>query len=188
MDKNIIRKQKLYERKSLSYEAVINKSKVITDKLKNDDLFINCSTILLYSDYNNEVVTRDIFSIAKNMGKMIAYPKSYIMGDTPCMDFYIVDSLDELISGYKGIMEPADNLTKLDVDKLENVVCIVPGVAFDKQHMRIGYGKGFYDRFLSAHHNIKTIAPAYDFQIVDFIDSDANDIPIDLIITENSIF
>jgi len=101
------------------------------------------------------------------------------------MDFYYVNSLNDLTKGYMGILEPdIINKALLPVDEYSGL-CIVPGVAFDKNCNRIGYGKGFYDRFFSVY-KIKNVGLAFECQIVDKIQSEENDFSLDLVITEEN--
>ncbi len=92
----------------------------------------------------------------------------------------IISNLNELAPGYRGILEPVDGDSKV----VELV--IVPGIAFSKFGDRVGYGAGFYDRFLS-NIDAVCITPAFSFQIVEAIDRDSFDIPVDYIITEKAI-
>ena len=102
------------------------------------------------------------------------------------MKFYYITSLNDLTAGYKGIPEPglycepaAENRQK---------IILVPGVAFDINGNRTGYGKGYYDRYLSKHSNLIKIGAAFSLQVVDSIDADEFDIPLDYIVTENNIY
>ena len=117
--------------------------------------------------------------------KKVFFPKS---NDNGTMEFYQVVSIKQLESGYKGIKEPVVNERYLyRFERSEDTLVIVPGVAFDANGYRVGYGKGFYDRFLEQEPNHPTLALCYDFQVVEKIESKPWDVPLDIIITETKI-
>ena len=166
----------------------MSKSELICKKVLASELYIKASVILNYFDYNNEVCTKIIFEKALSDGKRIAYPVCTFNENVPGMDFYFVDSYDQFCAGYKGIFEPDyknNNLAKYDN---EAALCIVPCTAFDDKCHRIGYGKGFYDRFLADRSNVNTIGLAYELQKTDYIDKDSNDIDIEIFITESNMY
>lgn len=180
VSKKDIRRNVLARRNAMNSEEWENNSRVIFEKLTTHPFFLNANTIFSYIDYQKEVCTRTIIEAAWNAGKRVAVPK--IEQNEMC--FYYIDSFDELIEGYKGILEP---VTQKKAAASEGLV-ILPGSAFDRKRNRIGYGKGFYDRFLSAHPNLKTIALAFEMQIVEQIMADAHDIRPEQIITEEQIY
>lgn len=105
-------------------------------------------------------------------GKSVAVPKVY--GDE--MRFIYLDDLSKVERGYAGIPEPvADGPIADDPTAL----ILMPGLAFDSKGHRIGYGGGFYDRFLAKEPDHPTIALCYDFQIVDFLETEEFDVPVD---------
>ena len=95
------------------------------------------------------------------------------------MIFHYVSSLDELCPGSYNIMEPDASLHAFTPETAEsaNVVCIVPAVVFDKKGYRIGYGGGYYDRFLAEEPNHPTIGLCFDFQLVPQLEPEVHDIP-----------
>ena len=101
------------------------------------------------------------------------------------MVFYFVNSFDDLEPGSYNIMEPSETLPVFDKAMAEtaNVVCIVPAVVFDKKGFRIGYGGGYYDRFLALEPNHPTIALCYDFQMCDTLEPESHDIPVDMVLS-----
>ena len=93
------------------------------------------------------------------------------------------------ICGYKGIPEPdTDMLFQYSEDEMSHTLMIMPGVAFDIYRNRIGYGKGFYDRFLQKHKNSHTIALGFEMQIIDSVPTDEHDIRPEFLITEETIY
>ncbi len=108
-------------------------------------------------------------------GKRVAVPKVY--GDQ--MKFIYLDDLSQVAKGYAGIPEPiADEPVAQD----ETALVLMPGLVFDPQGHRIGYGGGFYDKFLSAEPNHPTLALCYDFQVLPHLDTEAHDIPVDTVL------
>jgi 5-formyltetrahydrofolate cyclo-ligase len=133
------------------------------------------------------VQTGKIFEDAIKRGKRVYYPKSD--GLTNTMQFYRVDNITKLESGYKGIKEPREiESARYRLNKKEDTLMLVPGVAFDISGYRLGYGKGFYDRFLSSRRQISTMALSFSEQIIDEIPHDDFDIKMDKIVTEKIIY
>lgn len=177
--KKDIRKQILGVRASLSQRSRDIKNRAIIDKVTKHPFFLATDCVYCYVDYNSEVATRDLIKKAWELGKNIAVPK--IEGDIMC--FYIIHDFSDLTIGYRGILEPKTN----DLADDSNALVIMPGVAFDKSRHRVGYGKGYYDKFLN-HHEGPTIALAYELQIVDSIPANNHDICPDILITEDNIY
>jgi 5-formyltetrahydrofolate cyclo-ligase len=117
------------------------------------------------------------------MGKTAAAPK--VCGRR--MDFYEIRSFDEVSPGFRGIPEPTATDDKSPFCP-ENALVIMPGAVFDRQRHRIGYGGGYYDRFLSEHPDMTKLAAAFDFQVLDQIPVHEYDISADLIVTERQIY
>ena len=183
--KKDIRSQYIKKRDALSQEEVNVKSDKILYQLFNMTEYKDAKYILLYADYHNEVATNKIFEDARQRGKKIYFPK--VFGQE--MEFYSVDSLEELRFGYKGIREPQENpIKRFFYKKQDTTIMIVPGVAFDMKGYRVGYGKGYYDKYLSEKKMISTFALAYTFQILEHVPSDAHDIKMDKIITEELVY
>lgn len=181
--KKDIRKCVLEKRNLITAEEWEEKSCLIFEKVVTHPFFLNADAIYCYIDYRNEVGTKDIIRQAWNLGKKVAVPK--ILNGK--MSFYYIKSFGDVMSGYCGILEP--QITELaDENTDENVLVIIPGVAFDKGKYRIGYGKGFYDRYLTAHPRHHTLSLAFELQIVEHIPGDVHDICPELIITEEHIY
>ena len=183
--KTRIRKETLCKRSALSFLEQKEKSDSVMGWLIGMDVFKNADLILLYKDYKNEVMTDAIFYASVSKQKKVAYPK--VNGDD--MDFYMVESLDRLKEGYKGIFEPDDTCRVVIAEDIvdKNVLMLLPGAAFDKYGNRIGYGKGFYDRYLNKIPVSHTAALSYSLQLVEEIPSEEHDKTVDFIITENEI-
>ena len=180
VSKKDIRKEVLTRRGLLSEKEWEEKSSRICKKLITHPFFLSTNSIYCYVDYRNEVGTKAIIEEAWRLGKNVAVPK--IDGDE--MRFYYIDSYLELQDGFRGIMEPNTRRPACDADAL----VIMPGVAFDKERNRIGYGKGYYDRFLTSHPSYQTISICFECQLVENILNEYHDIKPELLITEEKIY
>lgn len=182
-----IRKRILETRNRLTDDDIISKSNAIIQKLFKTSEYIASDNILLYADYNHEVMTRSIFEDAVFHHKKVYFPKSD--GHTNTMSFYHTTSVTQLESGFKGIPEPIEDLHLCyKFNAKENTLVILPGVAFDISGFRLGYGKGFYDKFLSDKCHLSKIAIAFACQIVNDLPHEPHDIKMDKIITEEIIY
>lgn len=185
--KSEIRKRILEVRKGLTDEEAALKSEAIVQKVIKTPEYKEADNILLYADYCREVMTRGIFEDALRHRKRIYFPRVDKLTNT--MEFYQVISIRQLERGYMDILEPReDNHMRYQFQPREDTLVILPGVAFDTSGYRIGYGKGFYDRFLANRRQLSTIALAYSCQIIDEIPKDEYDIKMDKIVTEEIIY
>lgn len=186
--KSLLRKQILEKRNQMKNSEVIDKSKVICKKVAALDEYKKSRTVLLYYPYNNEVETFSLAEMALSEGKTVAFPKSELVDGKPNLDFYIVDNLDHFVNGYKGIMEP-DTFNFEPEKFMENAdLCIVPGVVFSADGARIGYGKGFYDRYLTDNAPGTVIGIGFENQIVPEIGSEDTDVKMNIVVTEKNIY
>ena len=126
------------------------------------------------------VETKSIIRKAWELGKRVAVPK--IEGED--MKFYYISDFSDLKEGYRGILEPENNFYAKDTHAL----VIMPGVAFDRNRNRIGYGKGFYDKFMDKHPAYHTIALAFECQMLDAIDAEKLDYRPEVLITEEKLY
>lgn len=182
-----IRTRILEKRKNLTEDEVAAKSEAILQKVLKTPEYMEADNLLLYADYNHEVMTRGIFEDAIMRKKRVYFPKSD--GLTNSMIFYQTVSVKQLEKGFMGIPEPKENTQlcyKFNPD--EDTLVILPGVAFDTRGFRLGYGKGFYDKFLSSRRQLSTMALAFACQIVEELPSEEHDIKMDKIVTEEIIY
>lgn len=180
--KKEIRKRILEQRNNMSQEEVRSKSKQIQDRFFESLYYQSSRTIMTYVDFQNEVETKNIIRRALGEGKIIAVP---LCGPNVSLVPVKIESLDDLEPGTKGILEPK-KMDIIDVKKLDLV--LMPGVAFDRNCNRVGYGLAYYDRFLT-HLSPSTmiIALAYGFQVVQSLPSEEHDEKVNLIVTEEEI-
>ena len=183
--KKQIRSCILKKRAEISREELVTKSQKITQKILLSQEYKDAKILLIYSDYNHEVITKDLISKAFSDQKSVFCPK--VCGEE--ILFYKIDKLSDLKNNYKGIMEPFAQETTLFNQKNadRNCLVIMPGVAFDLSCNRLGYGKGFYDRFLIKYPQLVTMALALDCQIVEDIPVMDTDIRPDMMITETRL-
>lgn len=193
--KRQIRQRILTVRSKLSEKEWQQKSLKIVNKVMETKIFQKSDVILAYLDYNKEVNTRYLIQQAWKLGKKVYVPK--VNGDT--MSFHLVYDFEELVSGFRGILEPLGTNEEWTNSLLQTSLMIMPGVAFDKERHRIGYGKGYYDRFLSnqmnlqdnslvMHHQLlSTIAICFDCQLLEAIPYEEFDYKPDIIYTESLI-
>lgn len=185
--KQFIRQQMIAQRNALTTEMVKQKSSAIAQKVFMLPEYIEADHILLYADYRHEVMTKEIFDDAILRKKKVYFPKCN--PDDSSMEFYQVVSVRQLEDGYKGIKEPIMNPEhRYYHHKEENTLVIMPGVAFDMNGHRIGYGKGYYDRYLQDKRQITAVALAFAQQLVDEIPHETYDIRMDKIVTEEIIY
>ena len=175
MDKTQLRKQIREKKRAMTPEEIEQASARLAGLFLASDQYRQAKTIYGYLPYNQEVRTVPMLQKALNDGKRVAVPKVY--GDE--MKFIYLDDLAKVSDGYAGIPEPiADEPVADDPTAL----VLMPGLAFDPEGHRIGYGGGFYDRFLAAEPNHPTLALCYAFQVLPKLETEAFDIPVDRVL------
>lgn len=170
--KNDIRKEYIYIRNHINNKK--EKSKIITSKILSHPRFINASTIGLYASLDDEVSTDSLINKSLELGKSVYLPK--VVGDD--ILFYKINSLDELNIGTFGVREPIENKSLSDFDLI-----IVPGVVFDSNNNRMGYGKGYYDRFLEGKNCYK-IGICFKEQMIQNLCVEDYDIKMDEVVVD----
>lgn len=163
-------------RKTLSRDDAVLKSIAILDKLFKTQYYEKAGCIYCYVDFQNEVMTMPLIKKAFKDGKRVAVPKI----ENGSMEFYYIKGYEDLKEGTFGILEPVGCEMASETDAL----LIMPGVAFDKDNHRIGYGGGYYDRYLKRENSHFKIALAFDFQIFEAVTYEEHDICPDLVLTE----
>lgn len=184
--KNIVRKTVLDNRKAMKKEDVELKSHSICDFLLESSAYKNSDLIMAYIDFRNEVQTESLIKRALSDGKKIVIPISVVDSKQLILS-ELLDYDSELESGAYGILEPREEFIRETDPKLVDLV-LIPGVAFDRKGYRIGYGAGYYDRFLErVRPEIPKIALGFDLQMVADAYPDAHDFPVDSVITESGV-
>jgi 5-formyltetrahydrofolate cyclo-ligase len=183
MPKRSLRSQLLAQRRALSHDSWRASSSKAQLNLLSLDEYVRAECIALYAPAHNETDTGLILTAAFQAGKRVLYPA--VCGHH--MVFRRVERIEELREGAFGILEPCP--TGVDHQADEADLIVVPGVGFDLSGHRIGYGKGFYDRFL--HHPGRTahlVGLCHDFQLTDgLVPADIHDIPMEIIVSDARI-
>ena len=175
MDKTELRRNIRARKRAMTEAEIEERSAKLAQLFFASDAYKNAKTIYGYLPYNQEVRTVPMLARALKDGKKVAVPKVY--GEE--MKFLYLDDLTAVAKGYAGIPEPiADGPVAQD----ETALVLMPGLAFDPQGHRIGYGGGFYDKFLAAEPNHPTLALCYEFQMLPQLDVEAHDIPVDTVL------
>lgn len=175
MDKAALRKQIREKKRAMTVAEIEEKSRKLGELFTESEAYRQAKTVYGYLPYNQEVRTVAMLERAIADGKRVAVPKCY--GDE--MRFIYMDDLSKVEKGYAGIPEPiADEPVADD----ETALVLMPGLAFDPQGHRIGYGGGFYDKFLAQEPDHPTLALCYDFQMLEHLDTEEFDIPVDTVL------
>lgn len=182
-DKLKIRKLLLERRLSLSTEEVSSKSKEIANNLFSLEEINSAQNIAIYLSFKNEVETKQIIEKFWKLNKNVFVPITNSCCD--CLSFTKINSFSELVLDSRGILEPKE---KTFVSSEEIDLFIVPGIAFDFNGNRLGFGKGFYDKFFSKNLiQSKKIALAFEFQVLEELPCEEHDVKIDIIVSERTI-
>ena len=178
--KKQLRAEMKRKRQSLSIDRILLHSTHILQKIISLEEYKQADVILAYVSFSSEADTHFLINHALSDGKKVAVPKIY---DNREMRFYIINSIDELSPGAFGILEPNTEF-ELKIKENENYLLLLPGVAFDEEKNRLGYGGGYYDTFLAKHPHICKLMPAYELQKHNKLPVDEHDVKADIIITE----
>jgi len=179
--KRILREQYQRKRREIISEEKRHRDDKIRERLEKMPLYRDSSFLLCYVSLKDEVDTKGLIRNALTAGKKVCVPLSD--RETCTLGFYEISSLGELAPGAYGVLEPAPK-TAVKVMKFPaSSVCVVPGMVFDRDGYRLGYGKGYYDRFLSEFRGIK-IGLCYSDMILGHLPLDVYDCPVDWLVTE----
>ena len=176
LDKRALRREIAAQKRALSPAQIEAASADLTAQLLAHPLFRAARSLYAYLSYNQEVRTAAILRQAQRDGKRVAVPK--VFGDE--MKFLWLDDLSAVAPGAYNIPEPIADGPEADD---ETALVLMPGLAFDPEGHRCGYGGGFYDKYLAAHPKHVTLALCYAFQMLDHLDTDKFDIPVQYVIS-----
>lgn len=187
ISKQALRSKYLGCRNSLSAGERKEKSAAIWGLLKQEEVYQKAQIVLAYMDYRSEVMTTGLVEEILSAGeKRVFVPKVEGMN----IQFYEITSLDDLLDGYQGIREPSGDKEKLfteEVSRGADCLILVPGAVFDRERGRMGYGKGFYDRYLAAFPALTSVSPAFSCQIARKVPVEEHDKRPDMVITETEV-
>lgn len=181
MNKKDLRKS--YKQIRLSIENKEKKSNIIFDKIKKEIELDDFNVIALYSNLEDEVSTSQIIEYFISQNKKVVLPR---ITNKNQLDFYYINSIKELEKNKFGILEPVASLSNL-VKKEDIDIFIIPGICFDLEKNRIGFGKGFYDYYLENAKG-KKVGICFDEQIIDqIIEVNQFDVKMDFVISDKRI-
>ncbi|MBQ6369711.1 MAG: 5-formyltetrahydrofolate cyclo-ligase, partial [Parasporobacterium sp.] len=180
MSKEQIRKMISEKKQNMTEEEVRRLSEELTRIFCSLEEFQRADCLFAYCSFNQEVRTGAIIRTALETGKRVAVPK--VLGDR--LEFRYIRSEQDLEISSLGIPEPKDGLETAD-GREEEILMLMPGLAFDRTGARVGYGKGLYDRYLAEHagEKIIMIALCYDFQLLEHIETEPFDKKADRVLT-----
>ena len=184
-DKKILRKEILTKRNNIDVVEKEEIDKKILNKFYESKYYRESKNIFIYISYDSEINTKEIINKSLIDNKKIYVPRTEFK--TRLMDAVEIRSLDDLIESEYGILEPSIYEPHIEPNELDLIV--VPGVGFDRNGGRMGYGAGFYDRYFKKiskdkMKKIVKLALAYDFQILEDVPMNEQDVPVNYIITE----
>jgi len=176
MDKETLRAEVRAKKRALRMEQIERASEALCREMAAHPAYRAARSLYAYLSYNQEIRTRAIMEQAQRDGKRVAVPK--VFGRE--MRFLWLDDLDAVAPGFSHIPEPiADGPVADD----ERALVLMPGLAFDPQGHRCGYGGGFYDSYLAQHRQHTTLALCFDFQLYDHLETETHDIPVDYVLS-----
>ena len=180
MNKQQIRKMISEKKQNMTETEIRHLSGELTHAFCCLKEFADAECLFAYCSFNQEVRTDTIIRTALEQGKRVAVPK--VLDDR--LEFRYIRSEQDLETSPLGIPEPKDGLETAD-GREERILMLTPGLAFDRTGARIGYGKGLYDRYLSAHsgEKITMIALCYGFQLLEYIETEPFDKKVDRVLT-----
>ncbi|MCM1329265.1 MAG: 5-formyltetrahydrofolate cyclo-ligase [Ruminococcus sp.] len=183
-EKNALREKYKQIRREMPEDLKKTRDERILRKLVALPVYKNCQTVLTYVSTPIEADTRGLIERAFADGKNVAVP--LCVKGTRDMDFYLINSLEDLEEGSFSVLEPIPEKCEL-LRNFHRALCIVPALAYDRYGYRLGYGKGYYDRFLSAHENVFKIGLGYCCCTEMKLSHGRHDIPVDFLVTEKYV-
>jgi len=181
-ERTTLRTKILAARNRLPAEERRLKSRAITERLLALPEFTAARSVFTYVNFRSEVETLPLIAHCLNMGGAVSVPLT-LPAEHRLLAYAITNPSRDLAPGYYGILEPAEALPLVDPASIE--VVVTPGSVFDSRGGRLGYGGGFYDRFLqAAAPQALRIGLAYDLQVVEAVPLESHDQQLDYLITE----
>lgn len=184
--KAALRKRMRELRSSLSEQARAEADASICAGVVSLPEYAEADLVLTYLDFGSEVRTRDIIAFALAAGKTVALPR--VEEGSQVMRWYAVEGLDGLVRSPMGMEEPDPDIApEIDLQGFARAICLVPGLAFDREGFRLGYGGGYYDRFLAGFDGA-SIGLCRSAQLVDDLSSlgavGEHDIPVGIVVSD----
>ena len=185
-----MRRDYLKKRNDIPKEERERESGKIQALIESLRQYRECAWLFCYVSYKSEVETKGLLYRALKHGKKVAVPK--VLDKEGHMEFYQIDSMEDLISGYHGILAPDSHRCKQVTPQGKQVLMLLPGAVFDKSGGRIGYGGGYYDRYLNTYgktcKTLVKIALAFECQVGEELATEPFDVKVDGIVTEKGVY
>ena len=178
LDKQELRRKVRALRAGMSSDEQAAQSREIFEIVRATLQYQSARTVFAYMSLPGEVQTPGFIDAALHDGKRVAVPRTDMKNHQ--IHFYYIEDLGQVRPGVMGILEPEPECACADGD--ETALMIMPGVAFDRDRRRVGYGGGFYDRYLEAHPGHLTMAVAYVFPVFDFVPAEQHDRRPDMLV------
>lgn len=183
-NKVYIRKSVIEKRDSITIDIKKEWDECILKKLIDSKSYKNSLVLFTFVSFGSEVDTHKIISYALNDGKIVYVPK--IKSKDKGIEIFRINTLSDLKPGYFNILEPLENCPVGNIKDIDLI--LIPGIAFDRNGGRIGYGAGFYDRFLTNINSaVPKLALAYQFQILGEVPMTELDVKVDGIISNKEL-
>ncbi|MDR0822587.1 MAG: 5-formyltetrahydrofolate cyclo-ligase [Endomicrobium sp.] len=183
LDKKRIRNRFLKMRETISPSLSVSESKEIVGKIQNMPIYQKAKTIMLYQAIRGEVDSQEIINLAVKDGKKVVFP-AVIDKSKKTMGAFAFSESEEAGNIVMGIKQPE---IKNEISKDEIDLIVVPGVVFDEDCYRVGYGQGYFDRWLKGIKKEKIVGLAYDFQIIDRVPRESFDESLGMIVSGKRI-
>ena len=187
MNKQEFRQEGKNRRAQLPEQMRKEYSDSIREYVCSSSVYQSAQRILVYSSYREEVETDGLILQALRDGKLVFCPKTVIAGNNRRLDFYQIFSLQDLQNGFRGIREPEVRKELRYLESAVSDLILMPGCALDREGRRLGYGGGFYDRFLESHPGPVKMALCFSCQILEQLPEEPTDIRPEYLVTENGI-
>ncbi len=185
-EKKLLRKTAAERRKKLSWDEVLLKSKSVSEKFFALAEFEKSWKIMFYLSFNQEVSTDQMVDRSIELKKQVLAPKIQGLG----LSVWSISGRDQCLPNQWGIPEPEEKKgARLLVNWSEIDLIVVPGLAFDRQGHRLGFGRGYYDRFLrQLTGDVFTVGLAFDFQMLENIPAATDDFSVDCVVSETEVY
>lgn len=183
-EKEILRKKIIEQRKNKNHFEINQSSKIIFEKIISNDLYKKAQIIMLYSALPGEIILDDLINQALKDNKTVCVP--YLHKNFSTMDAAVISDISDLVLGKFNIKMPKiENLKIINPINLDLI--FVPGLAYDKNGYRLGFGGGYYDKFLLKSSNANFIGVIYDEYILNEIPIEKHDISMSYLVSESGI-
>ena len=180
--KKELRSHMTFLRNQIQKEERLLLSERIFDRLCQSRIYLESPVIYSYVSFRSEVDTTRFNERVLKDGKQLALPKVVSKTD---MEFFFVEDVSRLVPGYMGIMEPAP---LHPAKPSEKCLMVLPGLAFDRGFGRLGYGGGYYDRYVNRYtHHFYRCGICYDLQLIPEVPRESHDLLMDYIVTEYNL-